>query len=164
MSPSTFAKVIEEIFFKAVRAGYIGTPTKTTIPELPGSKVITFEDNEWLVKDVYFVNDLSGMSFGTTTIWHCGLPVWYMNYNGWYHKDAIPFLKEVLFMSYSAKVFEGGRGPKEVRHEERRMVYFNRLTVNEFRHFSGVEEIWDFDHELLGSHRYDGRLLIEPHS
>ena len=164
MSPTTFAKTIEGIFFKSAQAGYVGSTIKTTIPALPGSKVISFEEGEWLVRDVYFVNNLSGMSFGTTTIWNSGRPVWYMNYNGWYQEDAIQFLKEVLFMAYVAQYFNGGRGPEEMRDENRRMVYQNHLTVNEFRHFSGVEEIWDFDQKLLGTHRYEGRLLIEPHS
>jgi ribosomal protein L37AE/L43A len=62
---------IKEVFFKAMCAGYAGDGSeKTTISELPGSKVITFKEGLWLVTDVYFVSPGSNFSHGTTAIYH----------------------------------------------------------------------------------------------
>ena len=155
----------QEIFFKGMIQGYAGSNTlsKKTIPLLPGSKVVpTFEEGGFTLIDYYFTYPNSTKSFGTTLI-SCtdGIlvrPVWIMHYGGWYSKEAIPFLKEILRVAYSKNFFSGGRGISPSQSSS--FLYMNKIEKNEFSDFKGVEEIYNGKGTFLGSHQYFGGSLI----
>ena len=86
-------KEVEKFFLEAAAQTYaVGAP-QTTITDLPKSKVLRYERGDWLYVDCYF--SANGKSFGQTTIWFQGQPVWGMQYHGYWDdsdKRIIPFL------------------------------------------------------------------------
>lgn len=153
--------------------GYAGNAKKSTITELPNSKVITFKKGKWTVVDCYFVTLLSNSSFGTTIIYYDDVPVWMMQYHGEYPKEAIPFLKRALRSCYDHGKFVGGRGP--TTYEERDgqgYTYHNSLPMSDFHsnephNFAGREDIvkyyryrYGVRSRVVGWHEYSGQLLI----
>jgi len=149
------AEDIKRTFLAAMRAGYASdAPKKTTIVELPGSKVITFEDGPWVVKDVYFVSPGSTFSSGMTIIYYNCHVVWTMQYQGSYPENIIPFLKRALAANYNKNEWCGGRGP--AHYGEGELVYLNTRAYN-FEKFEGREEISRSPGgQLLGFHTYQG--------
>ena len=151
---------IEHAFFEAMRNGYAQDVTKTTIAELPGSKVIPFEWGEYKVVDCYFVTPHSDKSVGQTIIWHQDVPVWTMHYGGRYAKIAIPFLKECLHRAYvTERHFYGGRGPRFVRGD--RFTYVNHINRDSFADFEGEEFVFDLSEQCFGHHWYRGMSLLK---
>lgn len=152
-----FQSEMQRMFFEAMLVGYAGTPKKTQIVELPGSKHIVFEKGHWLVTDTYLVTPVSDRSFGTTVIYHDRIPVWMMQYLGWYDEGATPCLKAALYAAYGTWEFVGGRGFKRFEHGNYR--YTNRAKGT-MRDFSGDEEIRDANDKLCGYHSYRGGVLF----
>ena len=151
---------ILDIFGAAICAGYASEGSKTSIQELPGSKLITFADGPFKVVDFYFTNPNSIFSSGMTVIYYGRNPVWSMSYQGWYDKKDIPFLKEALLENYRNGVFVGGRGPERFEAEDGRL-YINQPQGKGLKEFSGKEQIMGRTGEILGEHFYQGGLLIE---
>lgn len=158
------AKQIEAFFFEAMRQGWATSASKTTIPELPGSKCITYRRGEFILKDCYIVSPDSDKSYGTTFIWIAEKPVWMMHYGGFYVKKAIPLLKAALRSSYLSNKFLGGRGPR--RFSLGSPLWYNNLTqshLNKFEAFVGYEEIYEVleskNEKLLGEHHFFGGLF-----
>ena len=150
---------IQAFFFQAMVEGWATCDQKIMIAEMPGYKAIPFRDGKLSLLDNYCVNPNSPYSAGTTTIWHQDLPVWLMNYGGWYDKRAIAFLKRALSQTYNAHQFVGGRGP--LVYTEGNLIYVNHVRLNDFRKFEGHEEELDADiGESLGFHQYWGMSLI----
>ncbi|HUD03169.1 MAG TPA: DUF5680 domain-containing protein [Candidatus Paceibacterota bacterium] len=147
---------VQQVFFAAMRAGYAGdAPEKTTISELPGSKVITYQDGPWLVRDVYFIHSESDSSSGMTLIYYNGQPAWTMQYQGWYVKEVIPFLKRALAVKYRVGNWFGGRGPAS--YTEYNFTYRNVVKRNSFTRFLGHEDICEKSTgRMLGYHTYQG--------
>lgn len=151
---------IEYAFFEAMVNGYVQDAPKTTIAELPGSKVITFEWGDYKILDCYFVNPHSAASVGQTMIWHQGVPVWTMNYGGRYAKIALPFLKACLRRAYvTERRFYGGRGPRFV--QDNRFTYVNNINRGSFKDFKGEEFIFDMSEQCFGHHWYNGMSLLK---
>ena len=155
--------LIEAAFLTAMQAGYaIEGVSNTKVLDLPGYKEIRYEDGDFLIVDRWCVNAGSRKSAGTTTIWHKGVPVWFMSYGGYYPTDkAIFFLKHALRHQYCKdRHFNGGRGPTIFAHTYGNMVYRNRPEVNEFRQFRGREEIISIREGWIGYHDYWGMSLL----
>lgn len=165
------------VFFAAMQNGYAGGATKSTISELPSSKVIRYKHDDFEVVDCYFTTPHSYYSFGTTTIYYRGNAVWMMQYRGQYPKDIISFLKRALRQTYEKSEFVGGRGPKGYvegkKGDERSFYdesgsgglwYQNSVPSNcDWRRFSGNEQVYHVDYRgtnLKGWHEYDGLLLV----
>jgi hypothetical protein len=152
---------LKDAFFAAMQNGYAkGAVEKTTIQELPCSKVITYRHGIYVVRDVYQVTTNSDASFGTTVISVEDNPLWMMQYQGHYRKGDIPFLKRALMKAYAENRFVGGRGPES--YAEDKLAYRNNLgsESDNFTHFRGREEIWEVDTaECVGWHEYQGMLL-----
>lgn len=158
------------VFFAAMREGYATeNPEKSTFNEFPGSKVITFEKEGFIVKDCYFSSKQMGeLSFGQTVIFYEGVPVWVMSYQGWYAKSVIPLLKSALWENYGAReegIFFGGRGPDTFLSKEKRfegLVYLNKLnSLNDWKIFWGKEDIVDqINSRSMGWHKYQGMLMV----
>ena len=148
---------IQNIFFDAMRRGWAcdNCAKKIEVPQLPGSKAISFEHGPLRVVDCYMTN--LNFSTGTTTIWYRGRPLWVMHYGGRYEKEAIPFLKFCLRRAYTERRFYGGRGPNFMRDD--RFTYVNKIERNNFRDFAGEERIFDTSGQCFGYHWYRGMSL-----
>jgi hypothetical protein len=78
--------LLETFYLRASAKGWAGGGVKTTIPELPGSKVITVEEGSLRYRDVYYTYPGSEISSGHTGIWIYDdtrggwLPAWIMHY------------------------------------------------------------------------------------
>lgn len=92
---------IKKFFFEASLAGWAGNGKKTTLPELPMLKVYIYEKGRFRYVDLYYAYASGKQSFGQTTIWYDGIPVWGMQFGGYYPEDVIPFLKTALRNTYS---------------------------------------------------------------
>lgn len=152
---------IQSFFFKAMAAGWAEGGQKIKIADMPSYKAIPFRDGDFYLLDCYCVTPHSPKSAGTTTIWFQGVPVWLMNYGGFYEESAIVFLKYVLHKTYEAHQFVGGRGPLIYVNKQQQLVYVNRPRLNDFAKFEGREEIIDTKSgALLGFHEYWGMSLL----
>lgn len=154
-------KEVEEFFLEAARQTYAADAPKTTIAELPKSKVYRYEHEDWLYVDLYFATNCT--SFGTTTIWYRGQPIWGMQYHGYWNmgdERIIPFLKLALRVSYENGVFYGGRGPNALKDESGNLTYRNWPEPKSFVRFEGYEEIYDERIKELFHHDYSGMALI----
>lgn len=164
--------VAREVFFRAMRDGYASGVEKGTITEVPGSKTIRLLYQTWELLDLYVVTPTGEWSGGTTHIFYKGVPVWMMQYMGWYRKEAIPCLKAALSEAYSTFQFFGGRGPekKYFLHPETGEMweYINRETPiprgnwRNFGHtFAGIETILAPDGSSAGFHTYQGMWMVQ---
>ena len=153
-------KEIIEVFFAAMQSGYATSPKKSTIAELPCSRVIEFKKGDFRVVDVWFTAPGSSYSFGQTIIWYRNIPVWVMSYHGTYQDFAIPFLKAALRNAYDKNVFCGGRGSSPFLADG--FQYNNRVDCYDWRDFRGREEVFHFSsNSRVGWHEYQGLLLID---
>lgn len=148
-----------EIFFTAMQEGYVSNSEKGTVPEIPGSKTIEYRHNEWRVLDMYLVTPKSPYSGGTTIIYYGEIPMWMMQYVGYYDEEALPCLKAALKTTYDEKVFNGGRGPDFFEHGG--FHYINAPTSNDFHgRTNGQEAIFDAEKKLRGVHIYQAWWMI----
>jgi hypothetical protein len=101
-------------------------------------------------------------SAGYTYVKFHGCPVWVMQYQGMYKKQAIPFLKLALRKAFEAKLFNAGRGPILYTNPEHEgMVYRNSKSQGDWELFVGYEEIIDTVHNVsLGWHQVNGMYLF----
>ena len=150
----TDLKAVEAFFLDAVQHTYAANAAKTSVAELPGSKVCRYARGEFLYVDIWFSS--KNKSFGQTTIFHRCKPVWGMQYRGfWTGNDerVIPFQKRALL---AATEFVGGRGPH--KFVEGTLVYRNFPLKKGFDDFAGEEEIREGS-TLLFWHSYSGLAL-----
>ncbi|MEK7200530.1 MAG: hypothetical protein AAB672_00135 [Patescibacteria group bacterium] len=162
-------KEAQEVFFEAMLDGYCGErkhSTKTSTPD--GRKVITFVKGDFTVIDEYRVTPHSDKSAGTTSILFKGDLVWWMSYGGHYLKYTIPLLKAIMKANYERGVFNGGRGPENVRCKDvnlMNVVYdateYTNVGTGDFSLFKGREEIFDLTFSRsLGFHIYFGMSML----
>lgn len=154
---------IVEFFCQAMTEGWAGNCPKVTITDLPGSKVITFEDEDLKLVDLYFVGLDSLKSSGTTIIWYQNQPIWIMHYGGIYPKRVIPFVKRALLANYEHGRFVGGRGPRLYDDSiDPDYLYINQIREGDASSFSGREEVLDRKTKggMFGFHEYWGMRLM----
>jgi hypothetical protein len=153
-------ELLQEFFFEAANATYVGGGVKkTSIVDLPGAKVIKYQSGEFHYVDLWYVGQESEHSFGQTTIWHNEIPIWGMQFGGYYPEDVIEFLKDALRAAYSVKAFHGGRGLPTFT-DNQKFTYTNHTEINEFTSFAGQECIYRYlQSELVGRHWYRGYYL-----
>lgn len=163
-----FQKRAAEMFFRAMLAGYVAGSPSHAIDQLPGSRLITFTEEEFLVQDV-FVAPPGICSYGTTHMSYKGVPIWFMQYAGFYPDETLPCLKAALAKNYRAHVFNGGRGPKLFEYFDSdtgvRWRYENQCHDKSegFLRFSGIEGITRGAHAVhCGLHTYSGRWIVSP--
>ncbi|MCX6716444.1 MAG: hypothetical protein NTV72_00785 [Candidatus Taylorbacteria bacterium] len=169
-------------FFAAMLHGYASSDGE--VKEVAGlfhrfSKITVFNGDEhgfegFKVIDLWEATPFCDFSFGTTRVIYKGTPVWIMQYQGYYEKDVIPFLKLALATSYSKSEFTGGRGPMFFEVGENDSPYFGLRYVNHFQTVGQVQDWKKFDgeEEILrksstggpvvraGYHKYSGLLLL----
>ncbi len=152
-------KRLKSFYLESAVKGYATGETKrSTIPELPGSRVFPNTKGEFRYADLYFKSRTR--SYGLVTLWIEEVPVWVMHRHGsWRHHDKRvgPFLKMALSHAYSSKEFLGGRGPLIFRHGS--LVYANHPDPkSNFTDFRGYEWITG-DQTHIWDCEYSGGLL-----
>jgi hypothetical protein len=157
---STYQRHAQGHFFEAMKSGYIGESAGKRAGEFPGSNILEYSFNDWKVVDSYIVSPISTHSGGTTTIYYGEIPIWMMQYLGWYQKEAIPCLKTALRQSYVAGHYHGGRGP--VTHLHEGYLYSNQVRENDFWNRTvGQETIFSPQGIDVGQHIYQAMWLID---
>jgi hypothetical protein len=154
---------VQNFFFEAALATWVGDGKESTISELPASRVLVYERNLFRYVDSYYVSPAAELDFfGETVIWFRNSPVWGMNYGGFYPDNLNPFLKDALRETYERHEFQGGRGPREYSYsdEDSTLVYTNNPSPNYFTSFCGEEYIHDSG-TMVGVLQYHGRSLIQ---
>ncbi len=163
----------EIAFFAAMREGYASespsVPLPFPIPNIAKGKTYCYRDesDKWVVYDSYVFGD-DGASAGWTIITYRDRPVWQMQYDGWYAKEASPFLKKALRVTYAERRFVGGRGPELYTGEDDfpNLAYLN-VALGHFQSFSGSEGVRmkiGSTLKSLGEHHYRGGMLWSPRS
>jgi len=160
-------EVLQIFFFKAMVEGYASGCRKSKVPGKPGFKGIRHTDGNLVLVDEYAVSPTSSFSFGTTTIFADGVPVWFMSYEGYYEEGTSALLKKALKDAYSKRIFRGGRGlsPAIGERDGKGIAYLNNPSgeKNSFSLFKGKEQIIDLvSGTTLGEHRYRGGLMLPP--
>jgi len=154
---------IREVFQRAMQSGWGTNPEKSTIVDLPGSKMILYQEDWYRVVDCWFTNPFGDHSWGFIMIWErtgeVWNPVWVMQFGGWYVERAIPVVKSALTDLLKNRQFYGGRGAPA--YTMNGMRYRNLVRENHFHRFRGREEVTDIGTgELLGFHEYSGMVLF----
>lgn len=164
---------LQAFFFEAALATYAGGASKTTIEDLPGSKVYRYERGEYLYIDTYFTN--GEQSGGQTVIFvdNGRTPAWIMSYQGWCKgddKEVLDFLKRVLAEAYQSKVFYGGRG-NPLHGSSGGGLSYGNAVFGTFDYFYGEEKIDKEvenplveelpDREDVFWHRFQGMTLLQ---
>lgn len=151
---------IQSFFFRAMVSGWASGGEKIKIAAMPLYKAMPFREGDFYLLDCYCVNKKSLKSAGTTTIWYRDVPVWMMNYGGFYEESAIAFLKRALLRAYNKQEFVGGRGPA-FYSENTGLNYANRPLLGDFAKFEGREAVFNASgRESLGFHEYWGMSLL----
>lgn len=175
---STHVRELQEFYLEAALQTYAGKGKKTTILDLPGAKVYTWEKGDLRYLDSYYTNhEHSG---GQTIISENEKPVWLMQYHGWCQSDdpeVLEFLKRALTAAYSQQIFFGGRGPQEYREVDELdlstkanltesphpLIYQNARhpSHTSFADFRGREYIfrWPYHTDHIFWHEYTGMLM-----
>lgn len=165
-------------FFRAMLQGYATEAPTLSIDGFDGWKFVQpYRRGPWHLIDGYFVGSV-GVGAGTTFMSFKGEPFWYMQYHGWYSKQAIPFLKASLLENYRQSIFIGGRGPRQYTFAAVNALYVytnnpdsvgtNGAELAGFACFAGTEmivlrnkELAEADHaDRLGCHRYHGGAIM----
>jgi len=156
---SLFPRTAHATFMRAMKEGYASKPTKGTIAELPGSKTIEYIENNWRVIDTYVVTPQSPYSGGMTMLYYGPLPVFMMQYIGYYTEEAIPCLKAALKANYDVNKFYGGRGPDIFQHEG--FIYTNGAEGDFFTYSRASERIFNPNGEQVGWHHCHSVYMLE---
>jgi hypothetical protein len=156
-----FRRQAKDFFFHSMRCGYTTSPRKGMLSEMPGSKTIEVVHENFRTLDTYLVTPQDPFSGGTTCQWYGAIPVWMMQYMGYYDEDAIPCLKAALSFNYENDTFYGGRGPEFFVHEG--YTYINRVTENDFFGRASCEEqIFNPEGRSSGWHCCQSIWMVKP--
>ncbi len=157
------AKELEQVWLDAMAAGWVSGSKSEILPRYPHTQLSRYmsPDSRFVVEDHWLSLPGVDASSGETHIYLDGVPVWVMQYYGWYDHLAIPVLKEALSINYlKNRIFFGGRGPN--KYECGNVYYFNYPNPgSSFKEFAGREDVMDVSLGIKrGYHRYQGGLLL----
>lgn len=141
-------EAMEKFFLEASGRTYAAGTAPTTIPALPGSKILSYERPPFRYVDVYFTSPI-GESWGYSLIYHEAMasrPVWRLCYDGWYDRGdsrITAFLRAALAAGYQSGIFTGGRGPEFFTSPEEfpGLIYYNHVAEKDFRKPAGRDKI-----------------------
>jgi hypothetical protein len=159
------ADPIKQFFLEASAKTYAsGEIKKTTIGDLPGSKVYRYEGDNLLYIDTYFTN--GERSGGEIVIYHKDAdkwqPAWLMQYHGWCKNDdseVLAYLKQALENAYLKGIFHGGRGvnfPENVL--ESHPIWYRNNPYGSFESGYGEECIYRGSDKVFW-HKYQHYML-----
>lgn len=154
---------LEPFFFEAMITGYVGG--NPGIPSQdPGYAEVLYEHGDYKLVDKWMsAPSPRGTSHGDTRIWYRNIPVWYMQYAGFYPKVAIPVVRKAVSLAYKQVKFLGGRGVRYMEKETEKgvLIYSNMPDKDHdtFASFSGEEVVYNERQLLVGFHHYAGGLI-----
>lgn len=149
----------EEFFFEGMVNGFASGVKPQQNKPFPGSYTHQYARGQLSLIDTWLVNPHTFSTAGMTTILWNALPIWFMQYHGWYHTDAISTLQDALKSAYVEKRFRGGRGSAIFDTPFYR--YTNDFRDDDFRSFSGEERIVTrYTNQEAGTHKYTGGWLL----
>ncbi|MFH1315840.1 MAG: hypothetical protein ABIH67_05615 [Candidatus Uhrbacteria bacterium] len=158
---------IRENFFRAMleNSWASGGEAMTSVGQ-PFTKHVSWTDGgDWIVIDRWTSVPASNFSRGSTTIFFCGIPVWFVHFHGEYTKEASKLVKQALIRTWEARRFRASRG--EI-FSQGGLTYINDVarprdgdgSLDIFAKFACYEEVYDADRNRLGWHRVSGMALI----
>jgi len=130
--------------------------------KFPGAKIMTRTEGKFGYHDIWNVGALGdyGVSGGQTVLTVDQIPVWMLQYWGWYDKRddrVLEVLKEALLAGYASKTSKNGRGPEKHTSQDDNYVYsqsssrikraFSLPTFIDFKCGYEVERLLDFQGE-----------------
>jgi hypothetical protein len=148
-----FGDTFLEFLVEAKKQTYAGGGALTQ-PSRKNSKDLKYENGDYQYYDTY----LGDVDFiGEEVVWHCGQPVWGMNYYGWMLVEKIPdgfskCLKGALSAVPQAAPF---RGPEQFLDGD--FKYQCRWEGN-VENFLGSEEIFFHGKIIYKLHFHGGRI------
>ena len=162
---------IQEVFFRAMlESSWASGGEAHDSVGLPFTKHVSWRDGHWIVIDRWTSIPGSDVSYGSTTIFFQGRPVWIKHFEGEYTKEASALVKQALLAAWSQQRFYAARGESRfIGVDAPGLVYFNHLdgprhgdqALDPFAKFSCYEEVYDLGtEERLGWHRVSGMALI----
>ena len=148
---------IQSTFCRLMARGWVVGAEEVELPELLGFKCIIIEDGDWRLLDAYCTPP-GNRSWGLTTLTHDGVVALTMEYGGWYEKNDLRFLKDVLLRAYSRGDFYGGRG--QSTRGLGGVMYSNRVDTTRGPNFHGRERIYlEGAPYWRGEHYYSGMIF-----
>lgn len=129
---------LHSFIIRAKAATYVGSGVSSASSR-PGSHDLHYSEGDWRYIDSYF----GGTDFiGEEAVFHCGKPVWAMNYYGYILRselitaaEAGGMIKASLSRMYQENRFLGG-----FRYSEGSFTYID-TSEGDFTHFHGREWI-----------------------
>jgi len=152
---STCLEKLERFFFAAMLRGYASSQEANPHPTREKWKQNACVEGSLMLVDEWCKEG------GRTIISSEGFPLWVMTYHGSYVEEAIPFLKDVLSLTYREGSFFGGRGVRRASAKDNpSLFYYNQCTGN-FMEFTFAEKIDNLAKPAyFGHHKGWGGLLV----
>jgi len=158
---------IRENFFRAMleSSWASGGEAKPSVGQ-PFTKHVSWTDGgDWIVIDRWTSVPASNISHGLTTIFFCGIPVWFVRFHGEFTKEASELVKQVLLTTWRSGVFNAARG---VNLSQDGLTYINDVarpkdgdgSLDSFAKFVCYEAVYNADRKRLGWHQVSGMALI----
>ena len=158
---------IREVFFRAMleNSWASGGEARASVGQ-PFTKHVPWTDGgDWIVIDRWTSIPASNRSYGSITIFYCGIPVWIVQFHGEYTKEASELVKQALIRTWEARRFRASRGEG---FSQNGLTYINDVArprdgdaeLDPFAKFTCYEEVYDSDRRRLGWHRVSGMILI----
>ncbi len=150
---------LQSFFIKSMLDGFIaGKEPKASLRS--GYVCLEFSSGEFHYIDTWMgLETPKGSTHGEIIIFFRGIPVWYMQYCGYYPKQALPILKLGLTAAYGKNLFVGGRGIPYLEFENFKYTNHVDFDHNTFSDFKGFEKV-HLERRSLGTHEYRGGLII----
>lgn len=150
----------EQIFLRFMAQGWPSGAEPLLLEDKTG---FLFKQGAFTFLDQWEVNESSGHSADTITIYYQGQLIWFMSYGGYYPKEASTLVKQALLEVYQRYQFVGGRGP--THYASGHLEYFNQVDpmFQGFKCFSGRDRVIDRSQPSnpeIGWHKYMGIALI----
>lgn len=150
----------QTVFLRLMAKGWAAGEKPATHPEFPGRKFLRGVDGDFLLIDTWTQHEPEcDASSGSTTLLFQRVPIWVMQYGGWYGVEGSALVQRALARNYENGVFNGGRGPDIYRSGS--LVYENTVLKPDFTDFTGQERVLDGNSRTFhGQHQYFGQWLL----
>ena len=158
---------IHEVFFKAMlESSWASGGTAIDSVGQPFTKHVSWTDEgDWIVIDRWTSVPASNFSYGTTTVFFCGIPIWFVQFHGEYTKEASALVKQALLTTWRRGVFNAARGE---HLSQDGLTYINQValprdgddSLDSFSKFACYEAVYDTERNRHGWHRVSGMALI----
>ena len=129
-------KELFEFYYRSALDCYANSEAEPEVSdEFPGAKIMTRTEGKFGYQDMWQAGAIGGfgISGGQTVLTVDQIPVWMLQYRGWYDKRdnrVLEVLKEALQAGYSSKMSKNGRGPEKYHSTDDKYVYSNPSRID----------------------------------